>query len=279
MKAIFDTVTPLRMAAVATPGVRRQLAGPSGPALVLGAFPTAVYLQLPAGSVIAVLTSDAVALPIGLVLDRHSRQLPLTARGRDGWLADGVLRLADLELRVGSLRSARQPRLPAPFGQQLSVARQALSDQTGWEEFGPLARDVVTGAGAAEQADSAVAALLGRGPGLTPAGDDLLCGMLAGAQAFGQPFQAVRQALTAQLNGRPRATTSLSRQLLLSALAGESIAQLRDFAAALCQPDPAAVRIAAAALAGVGHSSGVALGAGLLLIADQVAPIPAGGHR
>jgi hypothetical protein len=271
-------VPPLRLAAAATAGVRRQLAGPSGPAPLVGAFPTALYLQLPAGSVIAVLTCDAVALPIGLLLDRHSRELPLAERAGDGWLADGMLQVAGLELRAGSSRSAALPRLPAPLPQQLSAARHELAQfPRGWDDFDPDVLSALT-AGSCRKAGAAVAALLGRGPGLTPAGDDLLCGMLAGACAFGHPLEAVRQALVAQLDSRPRATTSLSRQLLLSALAGEGIDQLGTFAAALCRPDPGALRIATAALAGVGHSSGPALAAGLLRIAEQVAPIPAGGR-
>jgi Protein of unknown function (DUF2877) len=280
VRAISKTVQPLRIAASATPGVCRQLSGPGGPALLLGAFPTAVYLQLPAGSVIAVLARDAVALPIGLVLNRHSRELALLQRGSDGWLAGGVLRLADLELRVGSLRSAALPRLPAPLPEQLSTAHQALAEHfpDELELAGPDLLSPLT-EGNHERAGSAVATLLGRGPGLTPAGDDLLCGMLAGAHAFGHPLGAMPQALTEQLASRPRATTSLSRQLLLSALDGEGIDQLGDLATALCLPDPVAVRAAVAALARVGHSSGLALGRGLLLVAEQVASSPVGGRR
>jgi hypothetical protein len=62
----------------ATPFVRGQTQSQVGPVTVLGTFPTAIYLEFPSGAVIAVQTSNAVALPIGVVLP-HSHRSPGSA--------------------------------------------------------------------------------------------------------------------------------------------------------------------------------------------------------
>lgn len=84
---------------------------------------------------------------------------------------------------------------------------------------------------------------------------------------LGQP--ALAQAIGAALTNRPRATTSLARQLLHRAIAGEGIEQLTHLGQALTGASPGAVERAWQALGQVGHSSGAALGAGLLLIAER----------
>jgi hypothetical protein len=123
------------------------------------------------------------------------------------------------------------------------------------ESFGPDLFDDPVGA---------VARLLGRGPGLTPAGDDLLCGALAATVLFGVPRPDLARAVVARLAGSELATTSLSRQLLLRAVAGDGLPELRLLAEAMCRPDPHPVERAWQRLLRIGHSSGAALAAGLL---------------
>jgi hypothetical protein len=72
------------------------------------------------------------------------------------------------------------------------------------------------------------------------------------------------------LLSRPRATTSLSRALLLRALAGEGLSQLGEFGYALAH-DEASVPEAFQGLAAVGHSSGLALAMGVLDAAECAA--------
>jgi hypothetical protein len=62
-----------------------------------------------------------------------------------------------------------------------------------------------------------VAMLVGRGDGLTPLGDDVVCGWLAARRAAGVPTPAVDEAVRRLL---PR-TTTFSASLLACALAGE----------------------------------------------------------
>jgi hypothetical protein len=103
-------------------------------------------------------------------------------------------------------------------------------------------------------------ALLGAGPGLTPAGDDVLAGALVAAHATGDPRlgpwrAGVRRAM------RSRTTTAVSRGLLTHALDGWATPELADFVTAACQ---GRVGDTADRLLAVGHSSGAALAAGAL---------------
>jgi hypothetical protein len=110
--------------------------------------------------------------------------------------------------------------------------------------------------------------LLGSGPGLTPSGDDVLAGFLAGAAAFGLDAAALREA-TAVL--APARTTALSAALLWHAARGECIDELAGLAAVLtsqCRPGPEQAGPAVSALLSVGHSSGAALALGLVTAAQ-----------
>jgi hypothetical protein len=114
--------------------------------------------------------------------------------------------------------------------------------------------------------------LLGRGPGLTPAGDDVLAGLLAGRAAYGPDDRALADAICALA---PSRTTALSAALLRHAARGECIPEVAAFTAALTGAGP--VGPAAARLLAVGHTSdgarAAATGPGPL---DRDGALPAG---
>jgi hypothetical protein len=114
----------------------------------------------------------------------------------------------------------------------------------------------------------AAARLLGRGPGLTPAGDDVLAGFLVGAVAFGVDAAGLRDAIAVQA---PAGTTALSAALLWHAARGECIDELAALAAVLTgeRSGPELAEHVIARLVSVGHSSGAALALGLLTAADS----------
>lgn len=107
--------------------------------------------------------------------------------------------------------------------------------------------------------------LLGRGPGLTPLGDDVLAGWFTTRAALGQPDEALAAAARRRLG----ATTLLSATLLDCAIRGEALPQLADWLA-----DP--TDSTAAALVAVGATSGAGLLAGARLalasIEDHTTP-------
>ena len=102
--------------------------------------------------------------------------------------------------------------------------------------------------------------LVGRGPGLTPSGDDVVAGALVAAHATGHPYLPTWQEQT-RAALRARTTTPVSRGLLHHALDGHAVPELAAFLAAVCagETEPALARLLA-----VGHSSGAALAAGAL---------------
>lgn len=249
--------------ASATDFVRRELATGAGAATILGAFPTALYLELATGSVLAVLTADAITLPLGLVLPTASARTPLHRYRGPASVDGGAVCVGDLRVRAAGDRPSKVPFVGAPLAGRVTEARAALAEPARQLGFDPR-----TPSDATAWSPTAVAVdLLGSGPGLTPAGDDFLCGLLAGAIAFARPYAELRAAIASVLADRPRATTSLSRQLLLLACDGYAIEPVIDLARALCSPDGRAVSGAAERISVIGHSSGFALGCGVLAAA------------
>lgn len=97
-------------------------------------------------------------------------------------------------------------------------------------------------------------ALIGLGPGLTPAGDDFVGGAMIALRAFGLRGHADRIAAWA-LPLAETQTSRISRAHLASAAAGEGHEALHALLCALSGP-PKATSAAWAALDGLGHSSG-----------------------
>lgn len=105
--------------------------------------------------------------------------------------------------------------------------------------------------------------LIGRGPGLTPAGDDVLAGALVAAHAVADDRLPHWRAATRDLIAAHR-TTAVSRGLLHHALDGWSTHELADFLTAVCAGDMTVTSRATERLLRVGHSSGAALASGAL---------------
>jgi hypothetical protein len=241
--------------AAASQFVHHELGGHAGPARVLGAFPTACYLQLASAAVIALVTADAVRLPIGVLLPFASQDLPLDELDLDSIAVQpNRIELGSLTVNVQPSRQVALNYLGRPAATALGHAQGRLSRHPAYPEVRAMAK-------------LPVSQLIGRGPGLTPAGDDLLCGVLAGARMFGRPLSRLTREIEQQLQDRPRATTSLSRALLLRALAGEGLPELSTFGRALI--DGAGLPRAVTDLATIGHSSGVALAVGTLVAAER----------
>jgi hypothetical protein len=104
-------------------------------------------------------------------------------------------------------------------------------------------------------------ALGGLGPGLTPAGDDALSGILFAFRALGGP--AVEPALIAV--ARSVRTTDLAVAILEAAAAGHHIEPVHDLVMAAASGDSAAAAKAAADLDRFGSSSGADIAHGLRL--------------
>jgi hypothetical protein len=188
-----------------------------------------------------------------------------------------------LDVAVNRWWSPRVPRLPAllaapDVAPRIRAAAQALPQPVigaPADRLGPA-----LASGDAGQVADAVRGLVGLGPGLTPAGDDVVCGALAALFAAGASVP--RDQLAAAANEQAGATTTLSGQLLRCAAAGEGVPQLARLLKALAGQhagtDPGTgggavagtlgtdgTATAVAELARVGGTSGAALGHGALL--------------
>jgi hypothetical protein len=247
--------------------VANLLRGEVRPAVVLGAFPTATYLRLAGGDVLAVLTRDAVRLPLGLSLSTDSTDDPLDRWAGPILVGASCVQRAARTVRLSRVVSVSAPRNVRPERRAVAQARVRLSG-LGPPDPGLRLLDVL--ADGPGEAEAVVARLLGLGPGLTPSGDDALAGFLVGAWSFGLAADRLRAAV---LEAAPTGTTELSAALLRCASRGESIPQVSGLVRALSEhadPHPR-VDDALSELGRVGHTSGVALAAGVVAAAQAAA--------
>jgi len=258
----------------ASTAVELALVGPSRPVAVLAAGPEAIYLAVDDAerTTLCLAAARAVRVPCAVVLDPKAAVPELTP-GTDGRVGGGSLILGGSVFRV-----TRWWRPPKPRGlggappARLAAAVRWLPvrvadplDPEGREAVSDLVGALAIGAAP----DSGVSRLLGRGPGLTPTGDDVLAGALVCLTALGAPAAAPLAA--AVTSAAPDATTAVSAALLRHAARGECVPQLADLLEAIGNGGPAASRVlagsaASSVLAGSDQASGtLARAAGALL--------------
>ncbi len=187
----------------------------------------------PVPGVVGIVSASAAALPLALRLARPTLG---ALAGADARVAGGVLHLDDRPVRITRLLGARVPSLAAglPVPEVPEGGARRLLDAL-----------------PAVSAES-VPRLVGSGPGLTPLGDDVLCGWLAWHRAAGTATAAVDDACRRSWSR----TTTLSAALLADALEGEVVPEFADLVASLGTPAAAS---AAAALTRLGATSGAGM--------------------
>ncbi|MCV2491495.1 DUF2877 domain-containing protein [Geodermatophilus sp. YIM 151500] len=289
-QATARTARPARAAtavpASASTGIAELLRGPVRPARVLVSLPTAVYLSVTtergSGDVVGVLTNDAARLPLGCVLFRPGNGRPLVAlpTGAPAEVGGGRIVVGDLAVSAAAWWDPR-PRLPSPRPALLPEGVRQLRSTLYGEGVphsaftlpglptgpgGPLAalRGAVRRADM-EAALRTAARLIGLGPGLTPAGDDVMAGTLAGLVLLGHPAAPRFAAGVYALAGR---TTELSRALLRHAACGRVSGEYAAVLQGLVGERPLGPAIAN--LLSTGSTSGRALGLGLCTAIDLV---------
>lgn len=235
-----------------------QVAGPRRVAKVLHAGRRAVYVDL-AGTCIAVLAARAVQVPCGLRTMLPA--LPQVAAGDEVVVHDGSIELPGCEVVVADIVDTTVPVLSpdsAAWGAE-QLARSASPRLRSPRKALPSAALAQLASG---DPDS-VTLLLGLGPGLTPLGDDVLCGWLAAAVAHRHPaLDDVRS--TVELERR-RCTTTLSATLLGCASRGEGVPEFRALLRGVATKDVRAVEQSVDLVLRVGETSGEGLLLGALL--------------
>ncbi|WP_198588348.1 oxamate carbamoyltransferase subunit AllH family protein [Geodermatophilus chilensis] len=186
----------------------------------------------------------------------------------DAWSAIPAAAIATVDLQIGPI--AVRPEAVELFTALLRAengaapAGAAMDPRPVRALAGPLSRAALA------RDDRRIARLLSRlvgvGPGATPAGDDVIVGVLAGLDAAAGSLvdeavtRVARDALGARLRPLLARTTAIARHDLTAALAGQYAEHVQRTVAALA--DPAAVPAAVAAARGWGATSGIDLATG-----------------
>lgn len=220
--------------------VRERLsAAADGRRRIIHAGPAAIYVDLD-GWCLGLVSATATRVPCALWTS-----LPdLTHLAAGSVLVDGgTLVVSDEEVRVTRLADPRLTLVPPDRPSAPSSAPSSAPRHPSLRSISDIRLPVD---GRLTPADAG--RLLGRGPGLTPLGDDILAGWFATRQALGQPDAL----LEAVVRRRLGVTTLLSATLLDCAFHGEALPQLADW---LDDPTP----LATEALLAVGATSGAGL--------------------
>lgn len=234
-----------------------------GRLVVLGVFPTAVYLGGEEHhEVLPLLASDALVLPTGLRLGLRSTELDWGLLPGDQVVSTGT----EVHWPGRSVPVVRQWRPALVPAREEPLPSQALAGLVPPLTAAASAPHLVDRARtAAEQTlrgdpADAVRTLVGLGPGLTPSGDDALSGALLTLRATGHD-QAGRR-LAGAMRRTWHRTTSISASLLDAAARGYATPAVTDLFRAVSAGDAAAVTRCLPAVLAVGHSSGADLVAG-----------------
>lgn len=217
---------------------------PDGPLRLLHPGPLATYVVLPnrdGDRALGLLADGAVGVPVGLRLGPDGPapdRGPADVAGGGLRILDGSLWWGDRRLRIGRLIDLAVPRLRLTA----DPAAASAADDPSW-----------------------ALGLIGRGDGLTPYGDDVLCGWLAAHRALGVATTAVDATVRSHLDR----TTTLSASLLEAALDGVAIREFSTWLGARGGPGDQDAR---QQLLAVGGSSGAGLLAGAEQALEQLLP-------
>jgi hypothetical protein len=234
----------------------------------------ALYLDLE-GSCLGVLSAAASAVPCALQtgLDRLPVELlvPDTAI-----VGEGRVLVGDHEVVVGRTVHTAVPRLDATA---VGTAQARLEAAVG-SRLDAVRAELPSKAlaGLAEGRADAVPALLGRGSGLTPLGDDVLAGWVATHVAAGATGDGADRGdgaadvLDAVQEHAHAMTTLLSATLLDCAARGDVLPQYRRLLLDLVTSHGEGVGESVGTLVRVGHTSGAGLTLGTVLALRHLAP-------
>src|SRR5215468_2277366 len=231
-----------------------------GTGRVMAVSRRAVYLSMPASVLVLV---DGATEPGPLhahvdTLDGFTAGDPVRADRGCLWIAGR---------RIGGAPDLwRAPPLPAPADLATAAGTlRAVLDHTPDLDLsggaGPAVGDVLSATLRERGLASAAAGLVGRGFGLTPAGDDVLAGLLLVARSAAGPAGQARLMRIAS----GAATNAVARAYLASAAQGSSLAALHELIDAGAAGDAPRAQAARARLARVGHTSGLDLAYGVLV--------------
>jgi len=245
----------------ASTAVADLLCGEPQEATVFSAAEVASYLSLPAPGasppVLALLSRQAVRLPIGVAV--ASGELP--GAGTTVVVGEGSIMAGERCWRPNRWWDPRPHVCADDLLNHGPKLLEVLKDRPA-SSFGLPLDDALEVATALAAGDAAPALeVIGLGPGLTPAADDVVAGALAVLALVGRLDERLAAAIEVRASTR---TTALSAALLGAASKGQVIPQVVGVLIVLAAGGPPSrLEYAAAELLCVGATSGHALCAGM----------------
>ncbi len=227
----------------------------------------AAWLQA-RGHVLVLASGDAIRLPNGVALTKPPDGVR-SAAGERCLVGDGGLEVGNLRVNIVRWWDPR-PALDLVSGQSVIARCHEARQRFVVVDDGGLGKALQSNDSAAVR--HAMCGLLGKGEGLTPEGDDILVGLLAGLRLLGPALgisgAGGMQAAIAPivLTEAPFRTTALSAALLRHAVAGEVAEPVAIFMQALTGRGE--MENASCGLETMGNTSGVATACGILLAAE-----------
>ncbi|MBQ7010407.1 MAG: DUF2877 domain-containing protein [Clostridia bacterium] len=249
---------------------------------VLGIYSAGTYLLF-GGELVLIYDSTKNSVPFGIGIENYPAF-------RDRISADDKVTVEDGKLFIGNecilptetdVRSCSLPRFPEKDVAERAAKLLREKKQTGFacltggETTDPYAKRAKACAdglfcalkdGSTAELEDCTARLVGLGGGLTPSGDDLLCGILY-ALYYCEGTRSKAAELAAAVEKAKKNTNIISRRYLESAARGEYFGLVAEFATALLSGD---TEPALDALLTVGSSSGGDIAAGMLLAYNLV---------
>ena len=229
---------------------------------VVSVHARAVNLLLDDGPLVALLPAESALHPWAVAVPLAPRDLARVTEDAPVRVSHGVIEVGELRIQLAGLEVVDlrlRLRLRALPSAARLLARHA--DATGpggpFEPALAAALERFRGGGDVR----GLASLVGVGEGLTPSGDDVLVGVLAGLDAAREvsgAAAALRQRLCAELERGTSRTTRLAAQMLDAAAAGFYAEPVLELLQTLALPKPGtkALERAVTALLAIGHRSG-----------------------
>ncbi|MEA1902292.1 MAG: DUF2877 domain-containing protein [Actinomycetota bacterium] len=255
--------------AAASLGISTRLEGPPETGVCLGESSELSWVQV-GGHILVLSGPSSTRLPNGVTLSRPSRRLP--HEGDRCVVGEGQIDTGAVRIKVIRWWDSR-PSLSPVTPHVLEATAETAHTLLGCESYDALAPAL--GSSDPVTIQRAMRPLLGRGEGLTPEGDDVLVGVLAGLRLLGPALGASSaKALLDSiapiiLLDAPLHTTSLSASLLRHATAGEVAGPVASLLRALTGRGD--LETAVTEVAAMGATSGTATACGVLLAAQSLA--------
>ncbi len=245
----------------------------TGQGVVLARFDSTAYLENTAGDLLAIGSATMPAGPINLCIDSTNLVLPATGAAwqyRDSCLAVDNRPIAIIDETTTWTAPAPFYRSTETLDAGLALTKPLLCQRGIMASHRSVQAQLAEGCIALnhwiehpenQQLPVPVRAMIGCGEGLTPAGDDLLCGYLVALHALGHPAaNTIADAVRPKL---ATLTSRISAAHLAAACNGEAVQLLHDLISAILCNHINKVTNAAAALDHYGHNSGHYAAAGV----------------